>query len=53
VDALNAAVAALLPTVASVLVKGSKFMKMPRVVDFIVDRAASAQQDSKEPNHAA
>jgi UDP-N-acetylmuramoyl-tripeptide--D-alanyl-D-alanine ligase len=53
VDALNAAVAALLPTVASVLVKGSKFMKMPRVVDFIVDRAPSAQQDSKEPNHAA
>ena len=53
VDALNSAVAALLPTVASVLVKGSKFMKMPRVVDFIVDRAASAPQDSKEPNHAA
>jgi len=56
VDALNKAVAALLPTVASVLVKGSKFMKMPRVVDFVVDtatRAASAPLDSKEPNHAA
>jgi UDP-N-acetylmuramoyl-tripeptide--D-alanyl-D-alanine ligase len=53
VDALNAAVAALLPTVASVLVKGSKFMKMPRVVDFVVARAASEPQVSKEPNHAA
>ncbi len=53
VDALNAAVAALLPSVASVLVKGSKFMKMPRVVDFIAARAHPEQQVSKEPNHAA
>ncbi|APW40925.1 UDP-N-acetylmuramoylalanyl-D-glutamyl-2, 6-diaminopimelate--D-alanyl-D-alanine ligase [Rhodoferax koreense] len=54
VDALNAAIAALLPGVASVLVKGSKFMKMPRVVDFIVASAKSpSQQVSKEPNHAA
>jgi len=55
VDALNAAVAALLPTVSSVLVKGSKFMKMPRVVDYIVASAKQAEQQqiSKEPNHAA
>ncbi|HWI80911.1 UDP-N-acetylmuramoyl-tripeptide--D-alanyl-D-alanine ligase [Ramlibacter sp.] len=46
VEALNAAVLAELPRVASVLVKGSRFMKMERVVEAI---AAAA----KEPPHAA
>ncbi|MEO5671630.1 MAG: UDP-N-acetylmuramoylalanyl-D-glutamyl-2, 6-diaminopimelate--D-alanyl-D-alanine ligase, partial [Ramlibacter sp.] len=36
VDALNAAVQAELPKVASVLVKGSRFMKMERVVEAIM-----------------
>jgi UDP-N-acetylmuramoyl-tripeptide--D-alanyl-D-alanine ligase len=36
IDALNAAVLAELPRVASVLVKGSRFMKMERVVQAIV-----------------
>jgi len=36
VDALNAAVAAELKTAASVLVKGSRFMKMERVVEAIL-----------------
>jgi UDP-N-acetylmuramoyl-tripeptide--D-alanyl-D-alanine ligase len=34
-DALNAAVLAELPQLASVLVKGSRFMKMERVVQAI------------------
>ena len=36
VQTLNAAVWALLPNVASILVKGSRFMQMGRVVDFVV-----------------
>ena len=41
IDALNAAVLAELPRVASVLVKGSRFMKMERVVQAI-EAAANA-----------
>ena len=54
IDALNAAVLAELPQVASVLVKGSRFMMMERVVEAIM--AAGRQQleqDPKESGHAA
>ena len=43
IEALKAAVLALLPDVSSVLVKGSRFMRMERVV-----QAALAQQKQKE-----
>jgi UDP-N-acetylmuramoyl-tripeptide--D-alanyl-D-alanine ligase len=42
---LNAAVLARLPDVASVLVKGSRFMRMERVVQAIFDAAASSPED--------
>ena len=45
IDALNAAVKAQLPQVASVLVKGSRFMKMERVVAAIT---AQGQQQAGE-----
>jgi UDP-N-acetylmuramoyl-tripeptide--D-alanyl-D-alanine ligase len=45
IDALQAAVMAALPGVASVLVKGSRFMKMERVVQAI---AADTQQQKEE-----
>ncbi|WP_431124800.1 UDP-N-acetylmuramoyl-tripeptide--D-alanyl-D-alanine ligase [Variovorax paradoxus] len=48
VDALNAAVLARLPRVASVLVKGSRFMKMERVV-----QAIEQSQQQKEAGHDA
>lgn len=48
VDALNAAVLARLPQVASVLVKGSRFMKMERVV-----QAIEQSQQQKEAGHDA
>jgi UDP-N-acetylmuramoyl-tripeptide--D-alanyl-D-alanine ligase len=43
-------VLAELPRVASVLVKGSRFMKMERVVQAI---AAQAEQQQAESGHAA
>ncbi len=50
IDALQAAVRAALPGLASVLVKGSRFMKMERVVQAI---AADTQQQKEEKTHAA
>ena len=49
VDELNAAVLCALPGLASVLVKGSRFMKMERVVQAVSEQT---QQD-KEEHHAA
>ncbi|HSW17171.1 MAG TPA: UDP-N-acetylmuramoyl-tripeptide--D-alanyl-D-alanine ligase [Ramlibacter sp.] len=53
IDALRAAVLAELPRVASVLVKGSRFMKMERVVEAIAARAATAATTEPEAPHAA
>jgi UDP-N-acetylmuramoyl-tripeptide--D-alanyl-D-alanine ligase len=52
IDALNAAVLAELPRVGSVLVKGSRFMKMERVVAAI-EGASGSQQQERERGHAA
>ncbi len=49
VEALNAAVLQTLPQLASVLVKGSRFMRMERVVQALTARA----QQNKEEQHAA
>ena len=50
IDALNAAVLELLPRTASVLVKGSRFMKMERVVQAAT---AQTQQQKQGEAHAA
>ena len=50
VDALNAAVLEQLPGVASVVVKGSRFMKMERVVQAITTHE---QQQERKSGHAA
>lgn len=52
IDSLNAAVLARWPHAASVLVKGSRFMQMERVVQAIAASAAPQQQD-KGAGHAA
>jgi UDP-N-acetylmuramoyl-tripeptide--D-alanyl-D-alanine ligase len=48
VAALQAAVAAVLPDVASVLVKGSRFMKMERVVQAIAERAPQQKEEKTD-----
>ena len=57
IDALNAAVRASLPDLASVLVKGSRFMKMERVVQTISACASSHEDNNndnnKDAHHAA
>ena len=50
---LIAAVAGELPQVASVLVKGSRFMKMERVVQAVMAAAGNLQTDDKKAPHAA
>ena len=45
--ALQAAVAAALPGLGSVLVKGSRFMKMERVVEAMVARAQEQQEEKR------
>jgi UDP-N-acetylmuramoyl-tripeptide--D-alanyl-D-alanine ligase len=52
VESLNAAVTAELATVGSVLVKGSRFMKMERVVEAIAQAAREEQQEEGNA-HAA
>jgi UDP-N-acetylmuramoyl-tripeptide--D-alanyl-D-alanine ligase len=48
IDALDAAVLAHLPRVASVLVKGSRFMRMERVVQAIASACAQHDNNNKE-----
>jgi UDP-N-acetylmuramoyl-tripeptide--D-alanyl-D-alanine ligase len=51
IDPLNAAVLALLPQAGSVLVKGSRFMRMERVLQAIASVAAPPKQQ-EETGHA-
>ena len=51
--ALLDAVRAVLPTVGSVLVKGSRFMKMEQVVEAIAATAQTQAQDTKSNGEAA
>ncbi len=54
IDALNAAALAAFPGAASVLVKGSRFMKMERVVAALQARhAAPSHNNHQETSHAA
>ncbi len=50
-DALGAAVLARLPQLGSVLVKGSRFMKMERVVQVVEARADHDNNNDKEAGH--
>ncbi|MBO9515388.1 MAG: UDP-N-acetylmuramoyl-tripeptide--D-alanyl-D-alanine ligase [Variovorax sp.] len=52
IEALNAAVLACLPQTASILVKGSRFMQMERVVQAVA-ASVPTQQDNREAGHAA
>lgn len=54
IDELNAAVLGQLPAAGSVLVKGSRFMRMERVVQAIAGQAAAGgQQQKEEAGHAS
>ena len=53
IDTLKAAVLAQLPHLGSVLVKGSRFMKMERVVQAIAAHELAQTQEHKETQHAA
>lgn len=52
IDALNAAVLAALPGTASVLVKGSRFMRMERVVQAIAAQTNTTTTNNEEAGHA-
>ncbi|CAN5393821.1 UDP-N-acetylmuramoyl-tripeptide--D-alanyl-D-alanine ligase [soil metagenome] len=50
---LTAAVAAELPHISSILVKGSRFMKMERIVQAVMAAGRNLQQQDKKEPHAA